>query len=543
MFTSMKKRLLLLLLLLTLFICGCSAEPGGFEVKAGLDGETVVLDWETVEQAKYYRVFRKKADAGEFRFVCDLEGPGYTDKAVIPGDVLIYRVDAMAGNSVKCSAETETVKVMDTPDILYVNREDDGVCKAEWTGTGESFSVFGKTEDGDELICIVTSTNCLFEDPGGKYEAVAVSSDGSNKSSYAAIPDTPEIKSVTRLDGHVSVIIASQAKEGMKYELSRSDSENGVYTVLGVFDTAACYDKTTLKNVSYFYKVRLVNGDSFGCHSAPAAADTVPGTVEYIPVMMYHEFVTQGDLDAGVALDTYAVMQDEFEEDLVWLRDNGFSTVTTAQFADYLEGKGTLPDKPIILSIDDGKYGVYKRAWPILKKYGMTASLAVIGSRIDSATENPSQRSDDPAPYCTWDEIAEMAESGAIEIISHTYKLHVYNHDGRNGASTGENDTLDAFLPVAQKDASDIIKKINEVTGTKPCALAYPYSKRSELSDAAWFAAGFKLLLGGDMESIRINKFNPYVREAGLNVYSGLLRRIPRLRGVPISEYLINYPG
>ena len=240
----------------------------------------------------------------------------------------------------------------------------------------------------------------------------------------------------------------------------------------------------------------------------------------------------------GVAFDEYAVYASEFEGDLQWLQKNGYTTITTAQLVEYLSGKGSMPEKPVILTIDDGKYGVYKRAWPLLKQYKMKATLSLIGYEIDDASNAPEARIKSDAPYCTWTEIAEMQESGEIELISHTDKLHYYRHDGRVGANTKAGDTLATFLPIAQKDFSDITRSFRSYLHTTPVAMAYPYSDRSELADEAWLKSGYKLLYGGNYEDIRIDRSNFFIQEAGLNKKSAVLRRVARMTGKEFTHFI-----
>ena len=67
---------------------------------------------------------------------------------------------------------------------------------------------------------------------------------------------------------------------------------------------------------------------------------------------------------------------------------------------------------------------------------------------------------------------------------------------------------------------------------------AYPYSVRSIPADEVWLQCGYQMLLCGNMESVRASKTNYFIREAGLNDHSVLLRRIARMHGTPIEDYI-----
>ena len=166
----------------------------------------------------------------------------------------------------------------------------------------------------------------------------------------------------------------------------------------------------------------------------------------------------------------------------------------------------------------------------------MTASLALIGYEIDNATNAPDARQKSEAPYCTWQELAEMAASGEIEIVSHTDKQHYFSHNGRCGACTKDGDTLENFLPIAQKDYSDTARNFRQYFNIQPLVMAYPYSKRTELSDQAWLKCGYQLLFAGDSENVSISMTNYFVREAGLNRKSAVVRRVARMTGEPFSD-------
>ena len=192
---------------------------------------------------------------------------------------------------------------------------------------------------------------------------------------------SPEITSVTRLDIGTNVIFFSDENTGCEYEIQRQD-ESGNWSTIGKTADHIYYDIAAPENGRYDYKVLVLGTDGEMAESEIASENKNPKTVFGVPVLMYHEFVTQEDLDSGIAFDEYAIYYHEFEHDLQWLQQNGYTTITVRELAQYLNGQGEMPEKPVILTIDDGKLGVYKNAFPLLQKYNMKAVLAVIGIEI-----------------------------------------------------------------------------------------------------------------------------------------------------------------
>lgn len=347
-------------------------------------------------------------------------------------------------------------------------------------------------------------------------------------------PDTPEILSVTRMNKYMTAIAVKASDGNGVFEIMRSSTADGEYETIGTTAQGVFYDDTAAG--TEYYKAAQTNAGNERAESAPKATGENAGKVFGVPVIMYHDFVTQRDLDNGIEFDEYAVWKDEFEEDLIWLRDNGYNTITTKQLADCIEGVGELPENPILLTADDGKLGVYKNAYPLLKKYGMTLSLSLIGNEIDYTTEHLQSRPKSTAPFCSWDEIAEMAASGAVEMISHTQTMHAHSHDNRTGANCAENESLEDFLLSAQEDFLAFNSKLKMYTGSATSAMAYPYSVRSETSDLAWLKSGYKILLCGNDSSLRKSSLNYFVMGAGVSRESAAMKRFARMTGTPLSE-------
>ena len=83
---------------------------------------------------------------------------------------------------------------------------------------------------------------------------------------------------------------------------------------------------------------------------------------------MYHNFISDEDIANGVEFEEYSLKPEDFEEDLKYFRNNGYTTITSADLIDYINGEKPLPLKAVIISIDDGTEGVYKNAWPLFEK-------------------------------------------------------------------------------------------------------------------------------------------------------------------------------
>lgn len=134
-------------------------------------------------------------------------------------------------------------------------------------------------------------------------------------------------------------------------------------------------------------------------NSETVVEETKP--IPEMPVLMYHHIRDFNDDNDKIGTNL-SVSPDEFASQLDLIKQRGYTTVT---FGD-LEA-GNLPDKPIILTFDDGYENFYQYAFPELKKRGMKAVAYIITGKI--GTEE----------YMTSDQIKEIA-SNNIEIGSHT---------------------------------------------------------------------------------------------------------------------------
>ena len=112
-----------------------------------------------------------------------------------------------------------------------------------------------------------------------------------------------------------------------------------------------------------------------------AARVTSPRAVD-MPVLIYHHVAPErppGYESMGALFET----PDNFERQLKYLKDNGYEAVSFDDLADFLQFGLPLPGRPVILSFDDGWRNQFDYAFPLLKKYGFTATFFVVTGYLE----------------------------------------------------------------------------------------------------------------------------------------------------------------
>ncbi len=125
-----------------------------------------------------------------------------------------------------------------------------------------------------------------------------------------------------------------------------------------------------------------------------------------IPVLTYHHI----GADAGWLY----VSEADFEQQLVYLRGQGYTPISVAELAAGLSGTAKLPSRPIVLTFDDGYDDNCLAALPILLRQGMRASFFVVTGKIGQPG------------YMSWAQARQMREQG-MEVGSHTVHHYTLN--------------------------------------------------------------------------------------------------------------------
>ena len=200
-----------------------------------------------------------------------------------------------------------------------------------------------------------------------------------------------------------------------------------------------------------------------------------------VPIIMYH-LITQDPKQIG----QYAISPDEMEADLKYLADNGYEPVFMADLIRFVSYRQPLPEKPIVLTFDDGRNSDYDYLLPLLEKYDMRAVLSIVGQFTDENTEAKY----DKKPHLTWDQVHEIYKSKHVEIQSHSYHLH----DGI-GCGRREGESTEAYQARLKADLSKLQEALTKKIGRAPTTFTYPLGVISKGSEEVLKELGFKASL------------------------------------------------
>ncbi len=228
----------------------------------------------------------------------------------------------------------------------------------------------------------------------------------------------------------------------------------------------------------------------------------VLGTTTQVPVLMYHYIRINPDPGDKVGFNL-SVTPYNFSAQLDWIASHGYHTITLDELGANLLYHVPLPEKPIVITLDDGYRDAYTDAFPILKEHHMQAVDFVITGFVDLPR------------YLTWDQISEMKESGIFEIESHTV-----NHPALTYL------TDDAVM----KEFIDSKKALEDHIGVPVNWIAYPFGNVNEhvasLTPKAGYIGAFGTQLGTFQSTNQMFTL-PRVRVCGGDTAASLASRLP----------------
>lgn len=137
--------------------------------------------------------------------------------------------------------------------------------------------------------------------------------------------------------------------------------------------------------------------------SAPLAGTTSDELVERaadVPILMYHRIRALPDDAVSAPFARFSVHPRDFEAQMNWLVSRGYTAITLGQLADYLRCGEPLPERPVVITFDDGWHDQFRNALPVLKKLGLHAEFFVCPGLAGHEG------------YMPWDEIRALVSAG-----------------------------------------------------------------------------------------------------------------------------------
>lgn len=96
------------------------------------------------------------------------------------------------------------------------------------------------------------------------------------------------------------------------------------------------------------------------------------------PILLYHH------VQPEYVNNDYYLTVELFTQQMDWLLQEGYTSVTASQLVDTLIHGGYLPEKPVVITFDDGFIDVFQYAYPVLKERSMVATWYVVASYLNA---------------------------------------------------------------------------------------------------------------------------------------------------------------
>lgn len=229
-----------------------------------------------------------------------------------------------------------------------------------------------------------------------------------------------------------------------------------------------------------------------------------------VAILMYHAFTENKAETSSVC-----TLASEFERQLSALRDAGYTSVGYADLIEFVNGKGKLPEKPLLISIDDGYQNNLDLAAPLLEKYGFCANIAVIGVSIGHTTYKDT---DIPImPHFSLEDARPWIKRGVLTVTTHSYDMHQIAAVDGNGCRRGvlqmPGEAEPDYIAALTQDYKHAQEQLAGLPGKVLPVFTYPFGAYSELSErvlqeqgvqvTVTIADGANRLVKGEPETLR----------------------------------------
>ena len=223
--------------------------------------------------------------------------------------------------------------------------------------------------------------------------------------------------------------------------------------------------------------------------AAPAESYSVS-----VPALMYHSVAASGGKN-----DDTVTTPENFRRELELIKSAGYTPVSAEEVVNYVYYGSPLPDKPVMITLDDGYLDNYETAYPLLKKYGIKATIFAIGSSFGHSDYKDTGKP--MIPHFSYEQAAEMMSSGLVDVQCHSYDMHQWGPYETSGAPVRESmqklpgETDAEYMQAIAGDFEKFRSEYETNTGRKVFALSYPEGRYTDLAEITLHSLGVTLTM------------------------------------------------
>lgn len=178
-----------------------------------------------------------------------------------------------------------------------------------------------------------------------------------------------------------------------------------------------------------------------------------------LTVLIYHRFEENRYPTTNVTIE-------RFRQQMTYLEKNGYQVIPLDKLLTLLQSAQPLPEKSVVITIDDGYRSVYENAWPVLKEFGYPFTVFLYTKAISNQHWN----------YMTWEMVREMRATG-VDFQDHGYAHH---RMGTMPEGVGAKE----YQQWLRQDLQTSRQIFTEKLGVPPKVLAVPYGEYNrEITD------------------------------------------------------------
>ena len=212
-----------------------------------------------------------------------------------------------------------------------------------------------------------------------------------------------------------------------------------------------------------------------------------------LPVLMYHFFYDKNEREPQ---DGNWIEINDFEQQMKYLSENDFYFPTWEEVENYIDGKTELPEKSVVITVDDGDPSFFEFGVPIIQKYNVKATSFVVAYWYGDVAQN---------------------KENNISYQSHSYDMH-------KGGSNGKG----VMLSWSYEKMVEDLKTSQDVLGGANI-FCYPFGQYNELDIKALKDTGFKLAFttqGGRVKKGASKYELPRVRISGTTSLESFIKKV-----------------